>query len=271
MVRPGQCAGDSGPLAPFRTMRPMSAIATRQSALVSPRTLIWLLHVALPMIGLWLLIARPEFDLTWEDHAAHFWLVLVTAAVNVGLALVVGEAAYRRSDAPALSRVADVPVRGRLPCSPRARHAEGHPRGCQCRVRDRDPDRRLHRRPVRPRVRRRMVAADRARTILRLRPILTGGIFILLGVWLLASFGRRRRSSTSPYRSRRSRARSRRSPSSASSSTASRRSATTGSTGAGRRWFRSASSPRSSCSPSRWSRSPRAAPGTPRGGNGTCC
>ena len=95
----GQGAPRLRPLAPFRTMGRMSAIATRQSALVSPRTLIWLLHVALPMIGLWLLIARPEFDLTWEDHAAHFWLVLLTAAVNVGLALVVGEAAYRRSDA----------------------------------------------------------------------------------------------------------------------------------------------------------------------------
>ena len=67
--------------------------------MVSPRSLIWVFHVALPVIGLWLLVAQPQLDLVWEDHVAHFWLVLVTAAINVGLAFLVGQAAYNRDDA----------------------------------------------------------------------------------------------------------------------------------------------------------------------------
>ena len=82
----------------------MSAIATRQSVLLSPLTLIWLLHVALPMIGLWLLIVRPEFDLTWEDHTAHFWLVLLPPRSTSDL---------RSSSA---KRPIDAPMRGCISC-----------------------------------------------------------------------------------------------------------------------------------------------------------
>jgi class 3 adenylate cyclase len=35
----------------------------------------------------------------WEQHPAHFWLVLLVALVNVGLGLAAGEAARRRADA----------------------------------------------------------------------------------------------------------------------------------------------------------------------------
>ena len=42
--------------------------------------------VALPLLGLGLLLARPELDLEWEHHPSHFWLVLSTAAVSVALA-----------------------------------------------------------------------------------------------------------------------------------------------------------------------------------------
>ncbi|MBD0329563.1 MAG: adenylate/guanylate cyclase domain-containing protein [Thermoleophilia bacterium] len=42
----------------------------------------------------------PRFDAaTWENHPAHFWLVLAAAAVSVALGYAVSEAARRRRDA----------------------------------------------------------------------------------------------------------------------------------------------------------------------------
>jgi adenylate cyclase len=55
--------------------------------------------LALPLIGLGLLVARPELDIAWEHHPGHFWLVLTTAIVNVVLAYLTNEAANRRADA----------------------------------------------------------------------------------------------------------------------------------------------------------------------------
>ena len=55
--------------------------------------------LALPLVGLALLLARPELDIRWEHHPSHFWLVLVTAAVSVALAFLTNEAANRRADA----------------------------------------------------------------------------------------------------------------------------------------------------------------------------
>ncbi|MDQ3870237.1 MAG: adenylate/guanylate cyclase domain-containing protein, partial [Chloroflexota bacterium] len=69
------------------------------AAVVSPRALIWALHMALSLVGLWLLLVRPELDVVWEDHLAHFWLVLAVALLNVGLAWLVNRAARQRSDA----------------------------------------------------------------------------------------------------------------------------------------------------------------------------
>lgn len=60
---------------------------------------VWLLHMALPLLGLWLLIARPSADVKWENHHAHFWLVVGAAAINVVLAARVNEDARRRADA----------------------------------------------------------------------------------------------------------------------------------------------------------------------------
>ncbi|HEY2950057.1 MAG TPA: adenylate/guanylate cyclase domain-containing protein [Micromonosporaceae bacterium] len=60
---------------------------------------VWLLHLALPLLGLWLLIARPAFDLRWDQHQAHFWLVAGAAAVSLGLAVRINEQARTRSDA----------------------------------------------------------------------------------------------------------------------------------------------------------------------------
>src|SRR5215831_17376078 len=44
-------------------------------------------------------LARPALDGTWENHAAHFWIVLTAAALNVALGYTVGVAATRRRDA----------------------------------------------------------------------------------------------------------------------------------------------------------------------------
>jgi class 3 adenylate cyclase len=63
------------------------------------RVAIWALHMALPLIGLWLLIAEPSLDLVWENPQSHFWLVAVIAAVNFALGARMSEASRRRSDA----------------------------------------------------------------------------------------------------------------------------------------------------------------------------
>ncbi len=57
------------------------------------------LAVALPLIGLALLLAEPALDVVWEHHPSHFWLVLATAAINVALAYVTNVAAGRYRDA----------------------------------------------------------------------------------------------------------------------------------------------------------------------------
>jgi len=44
-------------------------------------------------------LARPALDGTWENHAAHFWIVLTAAGLNVALGYTVGVAATRRRDA----------------------------------------------------------------------------------------------------------------------------------------------------------------------------
>ncbi|HSI99272.1 MAG TPA: adenylate/guanylate cyclase domain-containing protein, partial [Patescibacteria group bacterium] len=54
--------------------------------------------LALPVLGLALLLARPELDVEWQHQPSHFWLVLATAALSVVLALGTNEAASRRAD-----------------------------------------------------------------------------------------------------------------------------------------------------------------------------
>jgi class 3 adenylate cyclase len=55
--------------------------------------------LVVPLLGLALLLANPDFDLHWEHHPSHFWLVLGTALVSVALAYLTNEAANRRADA----------------------------------------------------------------------------------------------------------------------------------------------------------------------------
>jgi class 3 adenylate cyclase len=59
---------------------------------------VWLFHLALPLLGLWLLLAVPAADVPLEHHPTHFWLVAIVAFVNVGLAVVVDRAAQRHDD-----------------------------------------------------------------------------------------------------------------------------------------------------------------------------
>ena len=55
--------------------------------------------LALPLVGLGLLLARPELDVEWHHEPSHFWLVLLAAAVNAALAYVTNIAAGRHRDA----------------------------------------------------------------------------------------------------------------------------------------------------------------------------
>ena len=61
--------------------------------------LAWLALLLLPLAGFWLLIAAPSADVHWEDHPAHFWLVLGTALLSALLAYATGGVAVRRGDA----------------------------------------------------------------------------------------------------------------------------------------------------------------------------
>ena len=59
----------------------------------------WGALCVLPLVGLAVLLVEPSLDLVWENHPAHFWLVLTAAAINVALGYAVGVAARRRRDA----------------------------------------------------------------------------------------------------------------------------------------------------------------------------
>ena len=54
--------------------------------------------VAMPLVGLALLLSVPAYDVMWEHHPSHFWLVLTVAVVNVVLAVLTSEAAGQRND-----------------------------------------------------------------------------------------------------------------------------------------------------------------------------
>jgi adenylate cyclase len=61
---------------------------------------LWPLFVlAVGAVVLVLVLAHPAVDESWENHPAHFWLVLGAAATNVALGYAVGVAARRRRDA----------------------------------------------------------------------------------------------------------------------------------------------------------------------------
>jgi class 3 adenylate cyclase len=74
----------------------MTAAVPRRATL---RVVVWAFHLILPLLGLWLLLAQPHFDVTLEHHGIHFGLVVGVAAVNVALGVRMSEVARRRADA----------------------------------------------------------------------------------------------------------------------------------------------------------------------------
>lgn len=58
--------------------------------------------LALPMVGLAVLLADPGADVEWRHHPSHFWLVLGTATASAVLAYSTGMTARRRGDARVL-------------------------------------------------------------------------------------------------------------------------------------------------------------------------
>ena len=66
---------------------------------LTSRVVRWAIALSVPLAGLFLLLARPAWDVHWEHHPSHFWLVLTVAVVNVVLGLAMSEAARRRGDA----------------------------------------------------------------------------------------------------------------------------------------------------------------------------
>ena len=65
---------------------------------MNPRSAVWAFHLALPLLGPWLLLAQPGVDLTWKHPPSHFGLINAVALINVGLAIVIGRAARARHD-----------------------------------------------------------------------------------------------------------------------------------------------------------------------------
>ena len=63
------------------------------------RTGTWVAVAAAPLLFLVVLLARPAIDGDWENHPAHFWLVLGAALVATALGFSVTTAARRRRDA----------------------------------------------------------------------------------------------------------------------------------------------------------------------------
>jgi class 3 adenylate cyclase len=74
----------------------VAVAAPRRAAL---RVAVWVFHLALPLLGLWLLLAQPPLDARWQHQGGHFALVVSVAAVNVALGARMSEVSRRRGDA----------------------------------------------------------------------------------------------------------------------------------------------------------------------------
>jgi class 3 adenylate cyclase len=59
----------------------------------------WALVLVSPLALVALLRGAPHIDERWENTPAHFWLVLITALVCLGLAIAISESGRRRRDA----------------------------------------------------------------------------------------------------------------------------------------------------------------------------
>ncbi|WP_424536620.1 adenylate/guanylate cyclase domain-containing protein [Sphaerisporangium viridialbum] len=64
------------------------------------RGVVWAIHLAVPLAGLWLLLAYPDrLNIRWEHPPSHFLLIVAVAGVNVALGALISQAATRRRDA----------------------------------------------------------------------------------------------------------------------------------------------------------------------------
>ncbi len=171
-----------------RMLSGMATVAPERAWSTRPLWSIAIL-LALPLLGLALLLARPEFDIHWEHHPSHFWLVLTTAVVNVALAYVTNVAAGRYRDARlvliSLAFLASagflglhaLATPGVLLPAPNAGFVIATPIGLVVAsvfaVASTGP-----------------LGGPRARTILRLRPMLLWGLIGLMVVWAVLSLAR---------------------------------------------------------------------------------
>ncbi|WP_312888490.1 adenylate/guanylate cyclase domain-containing protein [Nonomuraea rhodomycinica] len=63
------------------------------------RGVVWALHLALPLLGLWLLLSEPHLNVMWQHNPGHFWMIIMVAGVNVVLGGLISQASSRRADA----------------------------------------------------------------------------------------------------------------------------------------------------------------------------
>lgn len=63
------------------------------------RGVVWAMHLALPLLGLWLLLAEPDLNIEWHHNSSHFWMIIAVAGLNVALGALISESARRRHDA----------------------------------------------------------------------------------------------------------------------------------------------------------------------------
>ena len=148
------------------------------------------LVLVLPLLGLAVLLVQPELDMAWEHHPAHFWIVLVAAAVNVGARVRDehrGRPLPRCAPHPDLARV---PLDRRVPGAARAGDAGRPPGQPEHRVRDRDARRADHRVGVRGRVGDAPGGPAGDGRPPRADGLLLGGLIVLMVVWAVFSIAR---------------------------------------------------------------------------------
>jgi class 3 adenylate cyclase len=63
------------------------------------RGVVWSIHLVLPFLALWLLLARPDLDLRWEQHTAHAALTGLVAAFAFAIGGRMNFEAAHRGDA----------------------------------------------------------------------------------------------------------------------------------------------------------------------------
>src|SRR4029077_19669776 len=142
--------------------------------------------LALPLVGLAILLARPELDMEWEHQPAHFWIVLLAAALNAVLAYLTNAAAGQYRDARvvliSLAFLASagflglhaLATPGVLLPSANVGFAIATPIG-------------LIIASVFAAASMSPLAGPRARTVLRLRPVLLGGLLLAMAGWAVMS------------------------------------------------------------------------------------